>query len=242
MQFSYRWTAAPELDLNSDAAIVTRAVIESAFIATITRTTDKQTIGTYTYPGYTRAVDPAIRDEDNSLYSVWDAGNLNSWAPLHGTTYAYLVSLRKPSGDPAARTIDALTCVWFNGLSTSLEPGKYQSLFVSALLPQAVELTLTAPQDETPRLTALGHGTARFPTADVFGQWSVTSMQVKTRWSKKDSGYQDPCATLPSNPVPQEQLNSTDVTFYPNQLPTLDPYPGWPADTEPPTNSTGVGK
>ncbi|WP_330183626.1 hypothetical protein OHB26_08345 [Nocardia sp. NBC_01503] len=243
VQYNYRWTAATGVDLTSDAAIVTRAVIESALIASITQTTTKRDIGKYTYPGYTRAVDPAIGDQDNFLYNAWSVSNLDAWGPVHGTAYAEIVSLQKSSDARAPRSVDALACVWFNGLSISLSSPsiKYRSLFEPALAPQAVKMKLLAPQDETPKLTALGQGPARYPTTDVFGDWSAESIEVNSSWwaARASKPYQDPCAALPVNPVPPEQLATTTVTFYPAHLPTLDPYPGWPADAEHPT---GTGK
>ncbi|WP_405138853.1 hypothetical protein [Nocardia sp. NBC_01388] len=234
VQFSYRWTATPGLDLESDPAIVTRATIESAFIATVTRTTDKSDIAKYTYPGYIRAADPAVRSKEPNLYTLWDAGTFDTWVPVHGTAYAYLVSLQKSSGDPSARAMDALACVWLNGLSVSFQTPNYRSLMDPALVPQAVTLKLRAPQDDTSKLTALGHGPARYPTADVFGQWSVESITVNSSRIQAVP-YQDPCAGLPNNPVPLELLNTTSLTYYPKHLPTLDPDPGWAATTvEPP--------
>ncbi|MFB8004794.1 hypothetical protein [Nocardia sp. NPDC056000] len=234
VQFSYRWSSTPGLGLDSDAAIVTRATIESAFIATIMRTTNKSDEGKFTYPGYTRAVAPVMTNAPGSLYSVWDAGTLDSWVPVHGTAYAYLVSVQKSSGDATAHTMDALACVWFNGLSVSLQPESFRSLFV--LVPQAVRLKLRAPQDETPKLTALGHGPSRYPTTDVFGQWSVESVAVNSSWIQaKGVPYEDPCLGLPNNPVPPEQLNTTELTYYPKHLPALDPVPGWAATNAEPT-------
>lgn len=234
VQFSYRWAGAPGLDLTSDAAIVTRAFLESAFIASVSQTTAKSDIGKYTYPGYTRAVDTAIGEQDKSFYHSWDPGLLDALVPVHGTAYAYLASLTTPPGDTSGRTVDVSTCLWFNGLSVSFTPDKYRSLIDYALVPQAVKITLRAPQDNTSKLTAFGQGTARYPTSDVFGEWTVSSVEVNSSWHRMRSGYQDPCAALPNNPVPPELLNTTRLTFYPNHLPSLAPYPGWPTDNSDP--------
>ncbi|MFF2557319.1 hypothetical protein ACFVUS_40400 [Nocardia sp. NPDC058058] len=229
VQFSYRWTATAGVDLTSDAAIVTRAVIESSFIAAITGTTSERDIGKYTYPGYTRAVDRAVADKDPSPYKVWDSSILGTAPPLHGTTYLYLAALNPSANATAPRTVDALTCVWFNGLSKDVSPPeKYASLRNPALTPQAVKLKLRAPQEDTPKLTALGHGLSRYPVSDVFGDWSVESIEITNR-DLKGRAYQDPCVDLPGNPVPPEQLAVTGLTFYRDPLPTLDPSPGWPA-------------
>lgn len=240
VRFSYRWTAAPDVDLASDAAVITRAVIESAFIAASTHTTGRQDIGKYTYPGYTRAVDPAIGDRDNLFYSRWSESNLDTIGPVNGTVYAEIASLR-PLSD--AHTVDALTCVWLNGLSIGLSaPTKYRSLFEPALTPQAVTMKLRAPQNESPKLNTVGRGPARYPADDVFGNWSVESIEVNSGWwaARAHVPYQDPCAGLPASPVPPEQLAITSVTFYPAHLPTLAPDPGWPADTEHPATSTSA--
>lgn len=244
-QFSYRWTATPGLDLNSDAAIVIRAAVESAFLATMTRTYSENNVGKYTYPGYTRAVDPAMGDKDQSIYKTWDASRLDVWGSVHGTAYPYLVSLQKAADYPTTHVVEALTCLWLNGVSVSLNrPDEYRSPFNSALVPQAIKMKLRAPQDETPKLTSFGQGSARYPTTDVFGDWSVESMDVNSSWINAwtRKPYDDPCAALPGNPVPPEQLATTTLTFYQAHLPTLDPSPGWPADAERPTTSAGDGK
>ncbi|MFE3192252.1 hypothetical protein ACFXHA_24800 [Nocardia sp. NPDC059240] len=164
----------------------------------------------------------------DNLYDVWNSGQLSSHGSIHGTLYAYLVSLQESSGVQSDHTVDVLTCVWFNGLTASSSSSDFHSLMVG--VPDAVTLKLRAPQDETPKLAALGQGPARFPTVNVFGDWLVESISVdSSRFKSKGVPYNDPCTSLPDNPVPPDQLNAQPMSFYPNHFPTLDPSPGWPA-------------
>ncbi|WP_196054545.1 hypothetical protein [Nocardia aurantiaca] len=147
-QFSYRWSAAAGLPLDSDPAIVTRATIESAFIAAAGKTTDKPDDSTG-YPGYKHAVAPTRNNPQNYrersgsidyLYDAWNSSNLSSHGSIQGTVYAYLVSLQKAPGDQPVHTMDAMACVWFNGLTASSSSGDFHSLMVA--VPDAVTLKM----------------------------------------------------------------------------------------------------
>lgn len=230
--FNFRWSASPGLDLTSDPAIITRAFVESSFIAEASGTASQyDDRGKYTYPGFARF---ATRPPDGVIPHIggYILGPTSATTPTYGTVYAYLIELsRTRSGD-----WHALACTWINGVTQARGPNKYRTYDTNALDPHAISLDMAPPPAGQPTRTTAGSGSARFPVNDVFGGWTLmeTAMTDKSNTGGEKGQYRDPCDLLPDIPLPPELRIRDYASYlgaeYPEPLPTLPPVPGWPAD------------
>ncbi|MFM1723923.1 hypothetical protein ABEU20_002496 [Rhodococcus sp. PAM 2766] len=210
---SFRWESTPGTDLDSPAAQLVRATVESD---EITLTLGRR----YTYPGY---IDAA--GEHGTTRTKGPQGGI-------GTLTMKLVELEQ---EPDA--IDALVCLDTTQVSTLVD-GKYvlpkQSPFyvlhayrVSArLFTQSTEQPGSASprQNLVPREThplSGPSGRSARPTADVFGDWMITEFAMSAapesrapclEWAEQRWGSPNPPAPTRTESEP----------------PVIEPfYPGW---------------
>ncbi|MEC3914415.1 hypothetical protein [Nocardia sp. CDC160] len=239
LQFNFRWSAEHGINLTSDASIIARAYMESAFISYRTDPTGNPwpTPNKFSYPGYEHA-----SPERGSSNMRLDGMSMALYEPADtrtvGTFYAQLLEL---TSDTNPQTWHATMCVWVDGLDVKSDhPGddpfgdRYRP-FVNVGsgdnftgTGRTVRLTMQPPSTGRPTRNSAGEGPARYPSNDVFGDWKVTDAKMT------DSGTDFPgepnlCADRPDNPVPtalraRDSRKSSDTP-----APTLDPYPGWPA-------------
>lgn len=210
---SFRWESTPRTDLDSPAAQLVRATVESD---EITLTLGRR----YTYPGY---IDAA--GEHSTPRTNGPRGGI-------GTLTMKLVELEQT---PDA--IDALACLDTSQVSTLLD-GQYvlpkQSPFyvlhayrISARLaepstkpPDSQALRETVVPKETHPLSGPPGRSAR-PTADVFGDWEITEFAMSAapedrapclEWAEQRWGGPNPPAPTRTESEP----------------PVIEPfYPGW---------------
>ncbi|MFJ9366438.1 hypothetical protein ACIRRA_18755 [Nocardia sp. NPDC101769] len=251
LEFSFRWSAEPGIGLTSDAAIIARAYMESAFIS---YRTDRHgwpmaMPSKYSYPGYA-----AASPETGDHYIRGDGLSMAYLEPPStrtvGTFYAQLLELKTDDstqpGVPQTTppTWNATMCVWVDGLDLKSSPadkdpfnGQYHpfvNVSGAGTLPdggRTVRLTMQQPPSGQPTRLSAGEGPARYPTTDVFGDWKITEAKM-TDPGTNSPGEQNLCADRPDNPVPAALRGRDSRTESDVPAPTLDPYPGWPGSKQ----------
>ena len=137
---------------------------------------------------------------------------------VYGTQYMYLLRVDQP----APGEFHAVLCSWQHGLAIEkgdryVGPGPVVPVFASTV-------DLRAPADAGSERTSAGEGPARYPSNNVFGAWVVVAADLVA----DDFADTELCRSLPDNPVPPELLANPDGR-YAQPLPSLPPFPGWPA-------------
>lgn len=201
VKFTYQWTATPGINLQSPPAIVTRAFIESM---SITMQSNMQG----GYPGYYNKIDRLKDLHFGTNYPLTE---------VSGTYYQRLLKL-----DHTGDAWHAVVCTWENGITYRVGDAYETNNGAGALLVNATSIDLLPPASTEPQTVSSGQGTARFPTNDVFGGWTVPSAKLVAGSDEKRE-----CQALPDNPVPPN-LQSTTSQRFDHPLPSLPPTPGWP--------------
>ncbi|MCV7160536.1 hypothetical protein [Mycolicibacterium brisbanense] len=215
--FTIVWTGEQGIDLVNGSAVVVRAYLES--VQLVEMTGDQK----YAYPGFADAVDEELRPANSEPED----------RPWVGTQRNHILSVTR-SGD----TITADGCMYTYRVASLDSNGRYEPRAYPTKEPDggmsAFRVTLRAPSD-----SANGHqsevGPARTPFDDVFGQYRVTAYWGGYFRSRAGSGdgqvlqhITDACVA--AAPDPFEQRLRLISSFPPRaELPTLPPYPGWPA-------------
>ncbi|MEU0544742.1 hypothetical protein ABZ319_33190 [Nocardia sp. NPDC005978] len=226
-QFNFRWSGTQGLDLASEQLTVVRAAVESAFLVDL--------VGWL--PGATPRPYPGYRGSTGGSPLGFSFTNfLSAEDSLGGTFYGYVINvdavapLQSP-GDLNVRNSGwrVGACVWLNGLAFDTGGGLLYSVERAALVPRHISIYLTPPPAGRPTRLVAGSGPARFPSADVFGEWGVDMLNSRPGGPVSDTDRD--CGARPDNPVPAElrALPERGVKHtYTRPLPTLDAYPGWP--------------
>lgn len=228
-QFNFRWSSNSGVDLTSGPAIVTRAYLESGFLADAARPQDPEK---YFYPGFSSTRLPNHYGERGL------GGEARAGRTIRGTFYAHIVEVKpvrdlRTSVSTTADGWEMSVCTWLNGLTIDYGAAEYDSAEYNALYPVRLTYTITPTESRNPLPPATnGSGPSRFPTIDVFAGWRMFSVDGGGYESEKNPDQT--CTTLPDNPVPLEVLalmRPQGATHFTSSepLPTLDPYPGWPA-------------
>ncbi|MEC3953818.1 hypothetical protein VMT65_12330 [Nocardia sp. CDC153] len=240
--FNFSWSAEPGVGLTTDAAVIARAYLESAFISYRTDPIGNPwpTPNKFSYPGYERAYQPY-----GSAEMRLDGMSMPQEEPANtrvvGTFYARLLELKTDDAAQGSQTPwHAVMCVWVDGLDLQSPPdkdpfgGRYHP-FVNVGTGgslngtgRTVRLAMQQPPSGQPTRLSKGEGTQRYPSTDVFGDWKITDAKMT------DSGTDSPgdpnvCADRADNPVPTALRARNPLTPSDTPAPTLDPYPGWPA-------------
>lgn len=201
IQFTFHWTAQKGLDLTSPPAVVTRAFMESMDITMLSNMRGG-------YQGYDRVT--------RHLDDLHFATNFPQ-SPVSGTWYQHLLKLERDD-----RGWHAIVCTWENGLTYHDGPSFETNSGSGALEARASSIDLQPPPLDKPQRTNSGGGPARYPSNDVFENWSVPSADLAAPVE-----YRQQCQALVDNPVPAELRTTTPQTFD-HPLPSLPPTPGWP--------------
>ncbi|MGV9832941.1 hypothetical protein ACWDUL_01870 [Nocardia niigatensis] len=251
LKFNFRWSGEPGLGLTTDAAIIARAYMESAFISYSTSSdSDRPAPNKYSYPGYDLA-SPKPGADEMVIGGMTMAGLAPSGTQTLGTFYAHLLELTADGSTQVNPPVwHAVMCIWVDALdnkpqrpkdtqtSTSAVDVQYQPFMNLGSGPhdsgtgRTVRLTMQQPPAGRPTRLSAGEGPARYPTTNVFGEWKITKANMTDSGSDPgpDSrGEANICANRPDNPVPPELRNRDYHTESDVPAPTLDQYPGWPA-------------
>ncbi|WP_157184888.1 hypothetical protein [Nocardia niigatensis] len=252
-EFSFRWSAVPGIVLTSDAAVIARAYMESAFISYRTDPTGNPwpTPDKFSYPGYDRAA-PQRGKPDMRLDGMSMPFDEPRDTHTLGTFYAHVLELKpddsahppESQSQSAQPTWHAVMCVWVDGLDLKSSPaekdpfnGQYHpfvNVSGAGTLPdggRTVRLAMQPPPTGQPTRLSAGEGPARYPTTDVFGHWKITDAKM-TDPGTNSHGEQNLCADRPDNPVPAALRGRDSRTGSDVPAPTLDPYPGWPGSKQ----------
>lgn len=216
----YQWDAAPGIDVETGAAVVVRAYLESWFLA--------QSMGSldYAYPGFNRAVqgsDPDTNVRPNVDHSLTKA--------LIGDARYHILSLI-----PGDNIMVGTVCNYDYSVATEVEGGKYES--VARRLgwrPQGIHverIVLAVGSDDSDQLPPQV-GTSPAPSQDVFGTWRITGHLFVT--GKSEFRSQWPTFEADLAKCVQFAPDSTERrTFLINgehprtEFPTSPASPGWP--------------
>ncbi|WP_162958667.1 hypothetical protein [Nocardia yunnanensis] len=253
--FNFRWSAEPGVGLTTDAAIIARAFMESAFISYETHhiDSDRPEPNEYSYPGYERAY-PRLGADEMVIGGITMAG----LGPdgVVGTFYAHMLEVKTVESAQPQTAQDsppewqATMCVWVDALDLNFKPNNeltanthtaeagyypfmnYGSGPHESGTGRTVRLTMQQPPAGRQGRLSSGEGSARYPTTNVFGEWKITkaNMTDSGPGAGADSGGAvNICADRLDNPVPSELRNRDYQAKSDVPAPTLDPYPGWPA-------------
>ena len=209
IQYTYRWSAEPGIDLFGSPETAVRAYLESYYIASFAHSTAAG------YPGYEEAIrnlayNPPRRD-------INDRSNYTSF-PLIGTLYAHILSINETE-----HGAQVVVCQGNYSVMTAVPDGSYSNL--GSRIPSPFVIEMTSPPDETPRQLPTTGGRAQAPQTNMFGGWSITLHAFST------GNFDDNLACESKFPDPPEIRPQRTSETLSTPYPTLPPYPGWPVPT-----------
>ncbi|GAB2664556.1 hypothetical protein GCM10027169_28570 [Gordonia jinhuaensis] len=198
---TFRWTAAPGIDLLSPIAVVTRAFIESDYIKTISQFRGA-------YPGWYRVVAGQPRFMESATRYV---------APVNGTVYHRLQKVQRlPHNEWST-----VACTYKYDATTTRQPdGRFLALRHSSY---STEILWRQTSDSKIDYRAVGQGTARYPVTDVFTGWTVIRSAPQ---HIEDISAAEACRDPRNDPAPYG-THRTEETYVDQPAEALPPYPGW---------------
>lgn len=238
------WTAAPDVDLESDVVVAIRAYYESRELAELTQDLDN------VYPGFYRAVSflqPTLspdRAQDNNpgpFVGVFRPPKPEDHRePLWGNVHFRILSLSQPHADT-----QAIVCINADYLYKQTAPNQYVLIEPTPFF----RLERLDVSDRDPRTgphppaspTLPQRGPQPAPLEDVFGPWHVQGMSLAPglRWYGPDGtladtpgadGWTRQCRD--GVPLPVDQRPGA----FPPRRDTPPPFqpavPGWPGPTQ----------
>ncbi len=227
------WSAEPEIDLLTGAAVVVRAYLESLYLA------QKEGDIGYVYTGFTRAVAPnAPEGQPDSTRDRWPDTQHPMQDRIVGTDRYHILRI-----DTAGHQVTAVVCNWSYTAALDLGDGKYGwKRSRPATEPGAGIavhwVAMTAPPDSPTQSLPPQKGTSAAPVDDVFGGWHVIGHNMtadrvppkNTDPAEWPSELADAQSCVDKAPDPLERRLYLLNGVHPrSDFPTLPPYPGWPA-------------
>ena len=200
INYNYRWSADPGIDLLTPAAAVVRAYVESYYLTVRALTLEAG------YPGFSKAVDENLRT---------DYGNSNDLAKRNfvGTQFQHLLWMT-PTEDGWFATV----CTGDYSVMREGDDGRFFNVGTTNIVAETVEISM---KDSSTGIRP-SEGPERAPIADVFGEARVIDHVQSAR---NQDAFRE-CR----NRMPDEPSNRPTKWDLPHDAPypTLAPYPGWP--------------
>jgi hypothetical protein len=226
----YQWSADPGIDILSGPAVPVRAFLESRL--------DTQTMHNldYAYPGFVRAV--AESDDGNDIFTR----NLRPDVSRGNASDAVRIGNNKFRIDSMTRdgdTVTALVCNYRYGLALEQGNGAFVSVVHDNVANDgidALQIRMTAPNDESKSALPRQEGPAVAPAVDVFGDWKITGFLTlyggpdpayAQAWPNQGADLAKCVAEAPDPPERRAFLSNGDHPR--SDFPTSPPSPGWPA-------------
>jgi hypothetical protein len=212
LQYSNRWIDNPALDLMSSEGTFVRATAESLDRVGYGEGTGLEAIRDGGYPGFARALNNAV---DPQVVG----GNARKDQAKVGTLYFEVVDFRRDEN-----TFTAGVCTYGSMTDTKVWDGYKSS---GRRLPAGSATVMTFGPDPTIPVEAQvappsrQRGPARAPSADVFGTWKLTHIEI----AAADAQFPQ-CGNTLAPGTPQDSPD--DYYVRPEPPPTLPPSPGWP--------------
>ncbi|MFZ2529021.1 MAG: hypothetical protein WAX14_15430 [Rhodococcus sp. (in: high G+C Gram-positive bacteria)] len=207
IQFNFRWSAEPDIDLFGSPESAIRAYHESYYIASFAHSTAAG------YPGYEKATKELVFDP-RRVRDINDRTNY-SGRPRVGTAYAHLMSINETE-----RGLRALICEGNYSLMIASSDGTFNNY--GTRIPTAIFIYLEPGPKGTAPTQPLQEGPGRAPQTDMFGGWTITRHEFSTRNFDDDLACEN---KFPDSPESRPTRVNDNLT---SPYPTLPPYPGWP--------------
>lgn len=216
--FSFVWTAEPDIDLKTGAPVTVRAYMESYYLA------DAMNDNKYLYPGFAHAVD------ENAPDGLFD-GTQELWPPsdgadtLVGVFRQHILRVEHRSN----REVVVFGCMFTFDSGTEVEDGYRVN---ASPFPHGginpFRIALTTPQSET--MLPPQEGPSRAALSDVFGGWRVTNHQggfsLTNEWT--DKGNESEACQARADALHADRRLVPASTYPRSDFEVLPAAPGWP--------------
>lgn len=206
IQYNYRWSAEPGIDLFGSPEIAVRAYLESYYIASFAHSTAAG------YPGFEKATQVLVYDPPRER-DINDRTNFED-LPHTGTFYAHILSVERSD-----QSFRAVVCQGNYSLMTAVPEGGYVNF--GSRIPSPAVVELAPGPNGTTQDTRAAEGPARAPQTDMFGGWTVTRHALSTK------NFDDNLTCVDKFPDPPETRPQRRYETFSAPYQTLPPYPGW---------------